>query len=254
MTFDADLLKSQGIYMTVTLIAVAFLGCVVVMAFQNRRRLNALHEVQLIDATLAEQELLMNKLAKRLHVRAIPRIGTTRRSISILSRNSQEPETIQEWNRVDQILKEIGAELRQFCHSLDGELVAFKDFNTDLRSLVADYKSDDDLRFHFKHDETEIGFSKDKTLAILRIVQEALNNSLKHAAAANVTVEVITKRKRVFLKVMDDGLGFDQQTIEDRRSIGMDYMRVRAKRWDCKFSIESSPGLGTTVCLQIPLT
>jgi signal transduction histidine kinase len=91
----------------------------------------------------------------------------------------------------------------------------------------------------------------DKVLSIQRIVLEALTNALRHAAASSVTVSAALVRERgaIVIAIADDGVGFAQATVE--RGHGLRNMRARAQRIGVSLSIDSSPGRGTRVTLEL---
>jgi signal transduction histidine kinase len=82
---------------------------------------------------------------------------------------------------------------------------------------------------------------------LYRIVQEALNNALKHAAAALVVVQVRAEPQGVEIEVTDDGRGFDAQVIEGGGGLGLVTMRERVEKLGGTLTIRSAPGQGTTV-------
>ena len=90
---------------------------------------------------------------------------------------------------------------------------------------------------------------------LYRIVQEAMNNVFKHAAAKSVSVSVERRNKSVLAIVEDDGAGFDESatTSDNRPRLGIAGMRERATIVGGTLTIESSTGGGTTVRLQLPL-
>lgn len=85
-------------------------------------------------------------------------------------------------------------------------------------------------------------------LACYRITQEALNNAMKHAAAAQVTVSLDCTCDEVLLRVSDDGRGFDP-TVVQQGGLGLGILRERASEIGALLTIESKPGAGTTVTL-----
>jgi signal transduction histidine kinase len=93
---------------------------------------------------------------------------------------------------------------------------------------------------------------------VYRIVQEALTNVVKHARAQNVSIIVEHRGNRVMAIIEDDGLGFDVEAMLDKpmsqRRLGLIGMKERTSLVNGKLDIESTPGVGTTVILQIPLT
>jgi signal transduction histidine kinase len=85
-------------------------------------------------------------------------------------------------------------------------------------------------------------------IGMYRIAQEALNNIAKHAEAEHVVITFLYQSSRVFLEIQDDGIGFEPgETAADH--LGLPIMKERAIAIGADFSIQSSPGQGTTVCV-----
>jgi signal transduction histidine kinase/ligand-binding sensor domain-containing protein len=88
----------------------------------------------------------------------------------------------------------------------------------------------------------------DVQLACYRIVQEALNNVVKHSSASLVTVGVDCTPSEVLLRVSDDGRGFDPEGVRSV-GLGLGILRERANEIGAQLTIVSAPGEGTTVLL-----
>jgi PAS domain S-box-containing protein len=87
---------------------------------------------------------------------------------------------------------------------------------------------------------------------LFKIAQEALNNSLKHAAATTITIRLRMDRQRLVLEVTDDGRGFDMQPETDHQGgVGLTTMRERAERLGGSLEVHSAPGQGTTVLVRV---
>jgi NarL family two-component system sensor histidine kinase LiaS len=86
---------------------------------------------------------------------------------------------------------------------------------------------------------------------LYRIAQEALNNTLKHADASEVSVYLKSCSDGIDLKIADNGIGFDQNLIDPSRGLGIENMRTRAERLGGQFTLESSPHQGTQVSVSI---
>jgi signal transduction histidine kinase len=80
-----------------------------------------------------------------------------------------------------------------------------------------------------------------------RIAQEALNNALKHACAARITVSLRQTKDELDLSISDDGVGFDPGEQRPEGSYGLRGMEERAARIGADLSIRSAPGEGTTI-------
>jgi signal transduction histidine kinase len=100
-------------------------------------------------------------------------------------------------------------------------------------------------------------FDQRKELAIYRIAQEALTNVIRHARAKNVFVNLVKKDDKLSLSVEDYGVGFNQdkamKITKGKGPLGLLIMRERTIQLDGEFTIESQPGKGTHVLVEIPL-
>jgi signal transduction histidine kinase len=111
---------------------------------------------------------------------------------------------------------------------------------------------------------TEIAFSQlgqlrdlppDAQTVVLRVCQESLTNIRRHAGAGKVDIILDYQDRAVELSVQDDGSGFDQATLEEKRtggSFGLTGMRQRAEQIKGTLLIDSAKGRGTLVRLTIP--
>ncbi|MGC9333857.1 MAG: GAF domain-containing protein, partial [Anaerolineae bacterium] len=87
---------------------------------------------------------------------------------------------------------------------------------------------------------------------LYHIAQEALNNSLKHARAQHLGICLQLKEQAVYLEVADDGIGFDPAAASGRGGLGLPGMQERVQRLGGQLRIESAPGCGTRVSVEMP--
>lgn len=89
--------------------------------------------------------------------------------------------------------------------------------------------------------------------ALLRVAQEALHNALRHSGAEHVEVTVGRRGGGVVLRVTDDGGGFDPTTVRRAgRHLGLVSMRDRASGVGGTLTVESAPGKGATIEMEVP--
>ncbi|MEU6258318.1 GAF domain-containing sensor histidine kinase [Streptomyces sp. NPDC047043] len=89
--------------------------------------------------------------------------------------------------------------------------------------------------------------------ALLRVAQEALHNALRHSGAEHVDVALARRGTAAVLRVTDDGSGFDPQSIRRAgRHLGLVSMRDRASGVGGTLTVESAPGKGTTIEMEVP--
>ena len=91
------------------------------------------------------------------------------------------------------------------------------------------------------------------SINVYRIIQEAMNNCLKHAEAKNISISLDNKKKQLALVFKDDGVGFDTTLLAKTKQFGLIGMQERVKSLNGIFSIKSTPDKGTLINITIPL-
>jgi PAS domain S-box-containing protein len=131
-------------------------------------------------------------------------------------------------------------------------------FLASIRSLISTVKEMANFEIHLFSKGLPERLEGDKELALYRIVQESLTNVLKHARASEVFINLTQRGGAVLLTVEDDGEGFDYKQMSESHPLetgplGITIMRERTVQCDGNFRIESQPGKGTQVMVEIPI-
>ena len=123
-----------------------------------------------------------------------------------------------------------------------------------LRHFLERFKTAPGPRLHLFADYPE-RLSHNVELTVFAIIQEAVNNSVKHANASNCWIEIREYEERLVATIRDDGNGFDVQQLQDeyesRGSWGLLNMADRAALIEAKLNIGSQPSRGTVVSLEL---
>lgn len=103
-----------------------------------------------------------------------------------------------------------------------------------------------------------MGLEKDSVphstgIAIYRIVQELVNNVIKHASASQVFVQVLKEEKSLIINVEDNGKGFDISSVDKSTDMGWHNIRSRVEYLKGKTDVRSTPGKGTAINLELNL-
>jgi signal transduction histidine kinase len=103
----------------------------------------------------------------------------------------------------------------------------------------------------FIHDVIdENSLSENQKLALFRIVQEALNNIVKHANATHTTIELFHGEKKMRMTINDDGKGFDPFTA--KKGAGLNNIRNRVYLLNGNLTVNTQPGKGCTLIVELP--
>lgn len=104
---------------------------------------------------------------------------------------------------------------------------------------------------NFEHN-LENRLKSDVETHLYRIVQELLNNTLKHARATNVKLDLIDSGDRLKLQYIDNGLGFEPETANTGQSLGITSLSSRVQILNGEIDIQSAPGQGIKVTIILP--
>jgi two-component system NarL family sensor kinase len=144
-------------------------------------------------------------------------------------------------------------EVRHISHNLIPEELNFGLFNA-LESLCEKInkskktKATLDIPDSVKH----YVFEKENELSIYRIVQEVLNNMVKHAEANCININILQNEKQLVIQVKDDGKGFNAQSIHESKGLGWKNIQARVKMLNGKLEITSEKLTGTEIEISIP--
>jgi signal transduction histidine kinase len=216
------------------------------IAIENARLFEASRELSVIEER--------NRLARELHDAMTQNLFslslTAEAAAGLVQTDPGRAEA--ELGRVRELARDTQAELRSLIFELrpprleaDG-LVAT--IGKDLEVLGRAHGLKADLRVDGTPE-----LDSDVEIELYRIVQEALNNAVRHARAESIAVGVDAADGRVTITVRDDGVGFDPaaRAIRERR-LGLTSMRERAEAVGGALTVETAPKSGTTVRVEVP--
>ncbi|MEI7503282.1 MAG: PAS domain-containing protein, partial [Paludibacter sp.] len=105
---------------------------------------------------------------------------------------------------------------------------------------------------HFENSVVDLVVNTQQSLALFRILQEALENIALHSKAKTVKIHLSTEINKLVLKIIDNGIGFDENMLVKSETYGLIGMKERARFVNGEFSIIGILGNGTTVKVEIP--
>jgi signal transduction histidine kinase len=152
-------------------------------------------------------------------------------------------------------LNEVEKHLRRYSHELRPTILDDLGWIPAIRFLAERVTKRASLPIHI---EMTVSGRLPSTMetTLYRIVQEALNNIVKHAKAKNVWIRAWREKQSLCCSVRDDGDGFDSRNVQEpggRKGLGLVAMQERAGAIGGTFRIESRPGQGTELSLRLPL-
>ena len=206
------------------------------------------YKISMLSAMLEGQEQERTRLARDLH----DGLGGLLSSIKIeLSQTAveQNDKLKTSISRTLSHLDDAVNELRRIARSLMPEILmnyglaeATKEFCKNLNGAGINVVCQ---VFNYKD-----SMPKEKQIVLYRIIQELVNNAMKHAAASQILVIIQQSGERLFVTVEDDGKGFDPERINAKAGAGLSNVKARADFLNAKFDMQSTPKNGTSVTVE----
>jgi PAS domain S-box-containing protein len=206
-------------------------------------------ERRLLDA----QEEERSRIARELHDDINQRIAILGWELHSWDPSVPEPESGAFRASVIDRLTKIGIDIQAISRRLHSSHLEYLGLGTAAEVLCNDLRKQQQVKIDFTCDGVPRNLPKDISLCLYRVMQEALQNAIKHSGAQRLAVELMGDPGEIRLAVSDDGVGFDPHGIDKRHGLGLISMRERMRMVHGEFSVTSKPGEGTTVKCSVPL-
>jgi signal transduction histidine kinase len=222
------------------------------LASLHEERMALLRE-QFAQVTAAQEEE-RQRIARELHDGLVPILASLNIRLHTAGKQLEREEhpLADEIKELAEQAQGSSRDIRRLVHDLRPVALDELGLVPALRQHLARCERDHSLAVEFVADVGERLPAPMET-ALFRIVQEAVNNVLRHAQAQQVGVTLKRDVDRVKVQIVDDGQGFDSQLPPPRRHVGLWSMRERVEQLGGQFEVRSTPGRGTAVTAVVPL-
>ena len=251
--------KSTFIYfLSAGVIAMLIISLLIYRNYRNRQKLQQAKieeletEKQLTatEAVLKGEEQERTRLAKDLHDGLGGMLSGIKFSLSNMKENLiMTPGNAQAFERSIDMLDSSIREMRRVAHSMMPEVLMKYGLDTAVKEYCNEIGRSGVLRINYQSvGMTGVNPEQITAVTVYRIVQELVNNSIKHAAAKNVLVQLhfSPKEKQLAITVEDDGKGFDTTLLKQSTGIGWSNIQNRVEFLKGKLDVNSSIGKGTS--------
>ena len=206
---------------------------------------------QITEAVIVAQEKERTEIGKELHDNVNQILGASNLYINTAMTDEEMRQELLE--RSTELVSKAINEIRKISKSLItpglreiGLIESIEDIIDDMRFVKEDLTIELDLQ-----NISEEQIEDRRKLALFRMVQEQLNNIVKHAKATRVLIRLSIEGQDIVLTVSDNGVGFD--VSRHRKGVGITNIISRAELFNGSVEIQSSPGEGCTLAVSLPL-
>jgi PAS domain S-box-containing protein len=170
-------------------------------------------------------------------------------------RASAEAEVLkQKMDESRKLVVDLGVDIRALSHRLHSPSLEFLGLAVAATSLCDELRERQGVEIEFQAESVPKDLPNEVALCLFRVLQEAVQNAIKHSGSRHFEVMLIGEAKQIHLSVRDSGSGFDATEAMAGGGLGLKSMRERLKLVQGELSIESQPGKGTTIHARVPVT
>jgi two-component system NarL family sensor kinase len=243
----------ERFYTAITVAAIV-LGIIIIYfitsMIRHQRRNVQLYRAK-IKAEISTLENERRRIATDLHDELGPLLSAVRIRINHLSSESDNDRNIVSYanKHIDDIL----TKAREISYNLLPNTLVRKGLVKAIEEYISKLREVHDLKIIFRAD-TSTTLDKEKEINIYRIIQEVIHNTVKHAKAKQLIVELKEQGDQLILITADDGKGFNiGDKMSNSNGLGLINLQSRAEILNAKFSYDSEPDKGTRYIFEMPL-
>ena len=253
----------QTIFILAIAVALALALILGVWAYQNQKQqiitLNLRQKSDEIERMIQEQQAKAyesqlegeaqerKRIASELHDRVGGLLATLNLHFEVLT---EKKTILEEGHHIQQLIKASIEEVRTISHNLHGIGQSQGLFNS-LKQLRKGINSTGRIEVSLFYELGDIKLPENVSSELYKIVQELTTNTLKHAKAEKITIQLSMIENVLHLVYEDDGLGFDMSAV--KKGMGISNIGERVERCNGDWHVDSTISRGTTVIVNIPL-
>jgi len=208
------------------------------------------HQKAITETIFAVQEKERTRIGHELHDNVNQILSTCKLFMELIKPATNEDEQLK--GKVTEYILTAIEEIRRLSKEMVSPQLKENGLIASIATLVADLKTTHAVNVIFHHEDQVEELSSGKKVALFRIVQEQVKNTLKYSKAKNLLIDLIADDENTTLIVQDDGVGFDPG--QTRRGIGLSNIYERTKFYDGDVIIKTAAGKGCKITVKIPFT
>lgn len=221
-----------------------------------RKELKAFHARELKSARsraaalLEGQESERTRIIKELHDGVGQLLTAIRMQLELIEGNDDRKSDLKKY------IADAVTEIKRISYNVMPQAIVDFGLEAALNGLCESVRKYSSLSIDFRYvREADNKLDFEVSIAVFRIMQEGLNNIVKHAQARNVNLHILDKPDELYCVLEDDGCGFDTSIMNDRTTVGSGLRNIleRAQLLNGMAHIQSVPGHGTVIEIHIPL-
>jgi signal transduction histidine kinase len=222
--------------------------------YQEKELLQANYQQELLRTQLEIQEQTLKTISQEIHDNIGQTLSLAKLNLALADEEAKPP-LQQKITDSHQLVSKAIQDLRDLSRSLNTDYVAEMGLHRSIGYELEMIRKTGVMQTEMAVEGQPRLIDKQKELILFRIVQESLNNIIKHAQAANIAIVLKYLPGALYLSIKDNGQGVDLSPLNDSTTgfgLGIRNMHNRAKLIGADFNVNSSVGQGTEVTIHLP--
>jgi signal transduction histidine kinase len=211
----------------------------------EKERMNIEFEQTLLKSQLEIQEHTFNDISREIH----DNIGQVLSLVRINLNTLRAPDDAEKLGLMDDLMGKAISDLRSLSHSLDADHIRNNGWTSAVQKLLNDLQKSGKYKTFISIQEELPALGSDKLIILFRMIQEVVNNIIRHAAADAIYFDAKKENDKIEIAIKDNGKGFDAGT--NSAGVGLQNLKNRSKMINAGLSITSEPGKGTCVTISV---
>lgn len=217
---------------------------------QKIRELEDNIKMSSMRSVIEGQEIERERIAKDLHDSLGGLLSTIKLQFDHVRSKNQSLSELKEYTRAHALLDTAVDEVRTISRNLQPGSLHNLGLVSAIKDLINRFEGEVYPDIDFQYYEMPEKMDKMISLSVYRIIQELLNNSLKHANAQEILIQINTEDNELVIQYEDDGIGFDQNNLK-RKGMGLENIKSRVNYMHGNIVIDSSNNEGMSVLIRI---
>ncbi len=207
-------------------------------------------QIRILNATLDGKETERKQIAETLHDNVSALLSSANLHLQACKKifTGSIPKEV---DKSQDIIHEASQKIRDLSHTLVSSVLLKFGLAYAIKDMAEKY-SNSQLEIVFQTQNIQ-RYDQDFEIKLHNIIQELVNNAIKHSNASIAEINLVEKRKKILLTIKDNGKGFDTSKMSHKDGLGINQIDARIHMMSGKFIIDSQKGKGTKISIELPV-
>lgn len=244
----------SGVIMSLTFAIGVFLIQRIFKYMKRVEESRRLTEKMFLNAIIQTEEKERKRFAKDLHDGLGPLLSTVKMSVSTLAQLEHDKTSKEIVKNTEMVINEAIKSIKEISDNLSPHVLDNFGLHRALRNFANKINATKAIQIHLRSNLTEQRFESNIEVVLYRVVCELINNTIKHAKAKKIEIDLTLAEKNLTIVYQDNGKGFNKNLVlEQHAGGGMGYSNIfsRINSLKGEILVDSAPGKGTVVTIKV---